>query len=102
MGVALIDQLLDFLESNSFPSDLLCRVYLARIEHIYYRLDMRDLRNIRDQIKESEDKRIVSDDKEEEVKVEETKVEESKPDESKPEAEQPSEAAIEEPSQADT
>jgi len=99
--VALIDQLLDFLETNTFPSDLLCRVYLARIEHIYYRLDMRDLRNIRDQIKESEDKRIVSDDKEEEVKVEETKVEETKPEETKPEAEQPLEAALEEPSQAD-
>lgn len=71
--VALIDQLLDFLESNNFPSDLLCRVYLARIEHIYYRLDMSDLRNIRDQIKESEDKRLVSEAKEEEVKEEEPK-----------------------------
>jgi len=76
--VALIDQLLDFLESNNFPSDLLVRVYLARIEHIYYRLDMSDLRNIRDQIKESEDKRLVCEAKEEEIKQEEPKKEAKK------------------------
>ena len=52
----MIEQLLNHLESNQHPVDLICHVYLARIEHIYYKLDIKELRSVIQQIKTSEDK----------------------------------------------
>lgn len=54
--VQLIDQVRSHLQRNNYPSDSLCRVYLLRIEHTYYKLDINELKNIQAQIKVSEDK----------------------------------------------
>ena len=37
--------------------DILCRLYLLRIEHTYYKLDHKKLKGIQDQIKTSDEKR---------------------------------------------
>lgn len=54
--VGMIDQLLGHLEKYDYPSDLLCRTYLLRVEHIYYKLDLKELRSVIKQIKTSEEK----------------------------------------------
>lgn len=64
--VGLIDQLLAHLESHDFPSDFLCRIYLRRVEHMYYKLDIQELRSIRDQIKTAEEKRAAAEAKDKE------------------------------------
>lgn len=53
----LIDQVLNNYEKKDSPPVPLCRVYLLRIEHTYYKLDVNMLKNIQEQIKQSEDKR---------------------------------------------
>lgn len=56
--VQLIDQLLNFYEKKkSHLVKDLCRIYLLRIEHTYYKLDVKVLREITNQIKINEDKK---------------------------------------------
>eukprot|EP00794_Sanderia_malayensis_P014237 gene14237-15722_t len=71
----LILRMQAYLESNS-NAELISKAYLLRIEHIYYKLDTKGLKNIRDQIERSENaSKRGADNKEEEKKVEEEKVE---------------------------
>lgn len=55
--VSLIDQVLNNYEKMGLSPEPLCRVYLLRIEHTYYKLDVNILKSIQKQIKQSEDKR---------------------------------------------
>lgn len=59
--VDLIDDFLCHYEKQKFPSDILCRIYLLRVEHTYYKLDEKELREIQVQIKSSEEKRAEAD-----------------------------------------
>jgi len=56
--VELIDDMIDHYEKQNFPADVLCRMYLLRVEHTYYKLDVKELREIQVQIKSEEEKRI--------------------------------------------
>jgi len=56
--VDLIDDMIDHYEKQNFPADVLCRMYLLRVEHTYYKLDVKELREIQVQIKSEEEKRI--------------------------------------------
>jgi len=79
--VQLIDQLMRMYESKKSDKIAhLCRIYLLRIEHTYYKLDVKDLREITKQIKENEDKKANS--KEDSENSEEKQTEESKENES--------------------
>lgn len=55
--VSLIDKVWKFHEGQNSPPEFICRLYLLRIEHTYYKLDMKELKEIREQIKQSEEKR---------------------------------------------
>ena len=56
MLVNLIDKVLNFYEKKkSDQISQLCRIYLLRIEHTYYKLDVNILRGITNQIKIKED-----------------------------------------------
>jgi len=55
--VNLIDEFLNHYEKQDFPSEILCRIYLLRVEHTYYKLDIKELREIQVQIKSGEEKR---------------------------------------------
>jgi len=56
--VKFIDQLMNFYETKkSDQVSHLCRIYLMRIEHTYYKLDVKVLREITTQIKVNEDKK---------------------------------------------
>lgn len=72
--VNLIDEFLNHYEKSKFPSDLLCRIYLLRVEHTYYKLDVKELREIQVQIKSGEEKRA----EENKASKEEAATEESK------------------------
>jgi len=56
--VEFIDDMIDHYEKNDFPADVLCRMYLLRVEHTYYKLDVQELREIQTQIKSEEEKRV--------------------------------------------
>jgi len=56
--VELIDDMIDHYEKQNFPADVLCRMYLLRVEHTYYKLDVKELKEIQVQIKSEEEKRI--------------------------------------------
>ena len=56
--VEFIDNMIDHYEKNDFPADVLCRMYLLRVEHTYYKLDVKELREIQVQIKSEEEKRV--------------------------------------------
>lgn len=60
--MSLIDKVLANFEKTEAPANILCRVYLLRIEHTYYKLDVNVLKSIQQQIKQSEDKRAHKDD----------------------------------------
>ena len=63
MIVGLIDNLLCHYERYNFPADILCRIYLLRVEHTYYKLDVKELREIQVQIKSGEEKRAEAESK---------------------------------------
>ena len=72
----LIDRVRCFHESQDPLPDKLCRLYLLRIEHTYYKRDIKELKEIQEQIKQSEEKRaqseMVSKEKEESEEKTET------------------------------
>jgi len=55
--VALIDRVKELNEKRNTGAEFLCRIYLLRIEHTYYKLDLKELKEIRAQIKTGEEKR---------------------------------------------
>lgn len=56
--VEFIDDMIAHYEKHNFPADVLCRMYLLRVEHTYYKLDVKELREIQVQIKSEEEKRV--------------------------------------------
>jgi len=67
--VSLIDEFLSHYEKQNFPAEILCRIYLLRVEHTYYKLDLKELREIQLQIKSGEEKRAEIEKEREESKI---------------------------------
>ena len=86
--VSLIDQVIQHHEKNFSSPEILSRIYLLRIEHTYFKVDLKQLMEIQSQIKLIEVKRVneeqgghVENEKNENIKdSERVTVEESKDD----------------------
>lgn len=87
--VGMIEQLLTHLEKHNHRMDLICRIYLTRIEHIYYKLDLKELRSVIKQIKTSEDKQAAAKSVTDEEAAEATDAEVTEPPAVEPTAVEP-------------